>query len=88
MADTEYNGWPNYQTWNVMLWMDNEEGPYRMYREKVQRYRDRKPRARPFGAAAARAVCEAAFGDQTGDGVHFSNSRIRWGKIAEAMRAE
>lgn len=21
----EYNGWTNYQTWNVKLWLDNEE---------------------------------------------------------------
>jgi hypothetical protein len=23
-----YNGWPNYPTWNVALWMDNDEGGY------------------------------------------------------------
>ena len=21
-----YNGWKNYETWNVKLWLDNEEG--------------------------------------------------------------
>jgi hypothetical protein len=81
--DTTYNGWPNYETWNVMLWMDNEEGAYREYREKVQRYQDKK---RHFGGIAARAVCEACFGERTPDGVSFNNSRVRWGKIAEAMR--
>lgn len=83
--DTEYNGWPNYQTWNVMLWMDNEEGAYRLYREKVERYKSKKLH---FGGVAARMACEAAFGEATGDGVRFSNSRIKWVKIAEAMRAE
>jgi len=24
-----YNGWTNYQTWAVKLWMDNDEGAYR-----------------------------------------------------------
>lgn len=28
-----YNGWPNYPTWNVALWMDNEEGSYLYARE-------------------------------------------------------
>lgn len=26
MTDKTYNGWTNYETWNVKLWMDNEEG--------------------------------------------------------------
>jgi hypothetical protein len=81
--DTTYNGWPNYQTWNVMLWMDNEEGAYREYREKVQCYADKK---RHFGGVAARAVVEACFGDSTPDGVKLNSSKIRWGRIAEAMR--
>lgn len=27
-ADREYNGYPNYATWNVALWIDNEEATY------------------------------------------------------------
>ena len=25
---TTYNGWTNYETWNVPLWIDNEYGLY------------------------------------------------------------
>ena len=45
--DTTYNGWKNYETWNVKLWIDNEEGSYRYWEEvageiweEVERDRD------------------------------------------------
>lgn len=83
--DTTYNGWPNYETWNVMLWMDNEEGAYTYYRERVRRF---KEKGKTFHSLAARKACEDCFGERTPDGVSFNNNRIKWGKIAEAMREE
>jgi hypothetical protein len=31
-----YNGWTNYETWNVKLWMDNEEGSYLYWKDIAQ----------------------------------------------------
>jgi hypothetical protein len=28
IAEKGYNGWSNYQTWNVALWIGNDEGLY------------------------------------------------------------
>jgi hypothetical protein len=28
MTDTTYNGWTNWATWNVHLWLTNEPGSY------------------------------------------------------------
>ena len=28
LTDTTYNGWTNYETWNVALWLGNDESLY------------------------------------------------------------
>ena len=33
MNNKEYNGWYNYETWMVNLWMDNDQGSHEMWRE-------------------------------------------------------
>ena len=35
-----YNGWTNYETWNVKLWMDNDEGEYNYWQERAEYNRD------------------------------------------------
>ena len=31
--DVSYNGWENYETWNVALWINNDQGLYSIARE-------------------------------------------------------
>lgn len=39
-TDKTYNGWTNYETWNVKLWMDNDQGSDAYYREVAQEVYD------------------------------------------------
>lgn len=36
MNNTEYNGWTNYETWNVKLWIDNDEGSQQFWLDQAQ----------------------------------------------------
>jgi len=36
MSDTTYNGWRNYETWAVNLWMENDAGGSEYWREAAQ----------------------------------------------------
>lgn len=33
MKNDEYNGWSNYETWNVALWIQNDMGLYNMAKQ-------------------------------------------------------
>jgi hypothetical protein len=35
-----YNGWKNFETWCVHLWLTNEEDTYRYWRDEARRHRD------------------------------------------------
>ncbi len=81
MKDREYNGWPNYETWNVMLWLDNDEEMYRYYRSRARQMRI-------LGRNAKEIALEAFGTGKTPDGVDLHGSKVRWGAIAQAMRAD
>jgi hypothetical protein len=36
MTEKTYNGWTNYETWVVNLWMDNDEPSYRHHKGMAQ----------------------------------------------------
>lgn len=61
-----YNGWKNYQTWNVALWIDNDEGLYTFARE-----------CEDYAAfCAGLREFEGAIAFQTPDGVAWNDSAL------------
>lgn len=41
MTRNEYNGWTNYETWAVALWMDNEQGTQEHFHAQAKEYIER-----------------------------------------------
>ena len=68
---SEYNGWKNYETWNVALWLGNDEGLYHFAREfKHKGYR-----------ALALALGELFESGQTRDGVQWLDSSLDYDEL-------
>tara|TARA_E500000305_G_C3869036_1_gene164229 strand:+ start:281 stop:553 length:273 start_codon:yes stop_codon:yes gene_type:complete len=37
MSNNTYNGWTNWQTWNVLIWLDNEQNLYNAKESFIRR---------------------------------------------------
>ena len=59
--DISYNGWENYETWNVALWLQNDEGLYNLAME-CGNYED--------------FVNEVGVDNATPDGVKFAGPKV------------
>ncbi len=75
MTDTTYNGWTNYGTWSVNLWVDNDEP---IYRAKIEWLRRRR---RPVTGEAARAFYHREMGGTTPDLDEMRRTKERFGRI-------
>lgn len=61
-----YEGWANYETWNVALWLGNDEGLYKLARN-----------AGSFEAFLSQAHHYGIFeNNKTPDGVSWYDSKI------------
>lgn len=68
-----YNGWKNYQTWNVVLWISNDEGLYSLHRE-CKNYEE-------FRSSLSQLDGKIAL--QTPDGVAWNDSGLDLEAIEE-----
>jgi hypothetical protein len=64
-----YNGWSNWETWNVNLWAMNEEPAYRAVCA-----------GRPYTADSAETLARELFPDGTPDGADLGE--VNWDEIA------
>lgn len=73
-----YNGYANYETWNVCLWISNDEGLYNLSRS-CSNYSEFKEYLRYEGRA---------IGFETPDNVSWNDSGIDTNKVNSSCFAE
>ena len=73
MADNTYNGWTNWETWNVSLWINNDEGHYRT--------------ARIYGHSGYERLLPylTAYSDKTGDGLAWDDPNVDRDEMDEML---
>ena len=83
MSDTTYNGWANYETWNVALWIGNEYAIYKMAQGYVRQC-ERLNEVVDYCDLAD--VLSMNFGAQTPDGVSWTDiSRLDTSELDEML---
>jgi hypothetical protein len=80
MSDNSYNGWTNWETWNMALWLDNDEGFYNLRRCTRRSSLNNMPQ---FLAATGSAYAQGTPDMDRGD-----IYRVNWDEILDAWDAE
>jgi hypothetical protein len=97
MAERGYNGWSNYETWNLALWIGNEEGSDGYWRDVTQEVYDDAEADRTFNRIeraaldlADRLKDEFTEANPLADGASFfadvlsaAIAEVNWYEIAE-----
>lgn len=97
MAERGYNGWSNYETWNLALWIGNEEGSDAYWRDVTQEVYDDAEADRTFSRIeratlelADRLKDEVTDANPLADGASFFTdvlsaaiAEVNWYEIAE-----
>lgn len=90
-----YNGWSNYETWNVALWLDNDEGSYLHVREMAKNAREDHSgeglERIALAGAIEEMVKEAApdlDASMYSDLLNAALSEVDWREIAEHILGE
>lgn len=83
MSDNTCNGWTNWSTWQINLWLDNEEPWYRAKQSFLRRY------AGQMTEELVERFCEEQFGQKaTPDMDPGDWLEVNWEEITEAFENE
>jgi len=95
-----YNGWTNYETWGVALWLSNDEGTYNLVREMAGEARESDRATTGYMGADAASVLADALEDMVktnapdmgasmyADLLGAALSEVNWYEIAQNILSE
>ena len=81
-TDTTFNGWTNYETWNVSLYINNEYG---MYMTALDWVKDRQWYKQSVDYDVFRHTLTELFGDKTPDGVSWDDDNLNREELSEML---
>jgi hypothetical protein len=79
-SDNTYNGWANYETWNVALWIQNSAFLYNTAKACVEYAAEGESPYVKFIRCAVNGDYEL-----TRDGVNYGDSKVNHAEIVEMM---
>jgi len=81
-----YNGWKNWETWNIMLWVNNDEKTYRIIGTFVRNSLRRKDlRTLSSNAQSMRTAIEYVYPNGTPDMEKEELNLVDWLSVTEAL---
>ena len=80
MSD-EYNGWSSYETWNTVLWLENDEDLWNIFNAKMRIF-IRAGALRSDVIYCVKSSFANRFGEAvTPDGISMNSPAINWREI-------
>jgi hypothetical protein len=80
-----YNGWANYETWVVKLWMDNDQGLYNYINEEVKNYKDDISGLAGWLESTMMETMPENVAGWVSDLLNSSFERIDWVEVAQSL---
>ena len=87
MTKNKYNGWTNYETWNVNLWLSNDEPTHRYCVDLAEEFPNEAElaeRLEEFAMVFKPELEASMFSDM----LNASLREVNWREIAEAYLEE
>lgn len=85
---SEYNGWSNYETWNVKLWLDNEQGASEEMRDMARRAKSESDLAKQIEAFVDEFKPDLLDASMFSDLLNAALGEVDWDEIAASYYEE